>query len=319
MKIRKIIICAGIILFVYILSTMDLWVISTIFTSIGLLYIILCSFASLPIVLLSNYQWQILLKHHRIRCDYKTSLKNILIGYFYGFITPGGIGGYTRVVYLHDATGVPLNKCMSNIVLFNTIDYLSLLLIGLMGGFTLAIRFPQLYAFELIIIILIGIVLALVYLFLIRKGTLHYVFNVLLRSSFLHPYKEKFNGSIQQFYEDMPQLRHIFIPFILSLAGWMLRFVEFYLIAQLFSVSIPIFFFIAIVAIGDIVASLPISIYGLGTREVTLIGLFSLFNIPSENVLSLSLFWFAISWVVPSLYGMLITIIEVRSRPSASI
>jgi uncharacterized protein (TIRG00374 family) len=136
-----------------------------------------------------------------------------------------------------------------------------------------------------------------------------------MRSSFFNAHAEKLNGTIQQFYEDMPQFRDIMFPFLLSIGGWLLRFSLFYFVAQLFSISLFLPLFIAILVVADIVALIPISIYGLGTREATLLGLFSLFNIPAENVISFSLFIFIVSWMIPSFIGLILAIIE-RSRKS---
>ena len=310
MKLRKILVVIGLVIFVYILSTMDLSKIKMIFASIDVKYLIPCIFTVIPVVLLSNYQWQVLLKHHNMHISFLQTLKNIFIGYFYGFITPGGIGGYTRIIYLHDKTRIPLKKCISNIVLFNTIDFISLLFIGFAGGLILTLRFPQLYTFEVLIVFMIGVVAILMYFFLIKKETLQHFFNVIMRSPFFNPYRDTLDGTIDDFYEDMPQIRDITYPFVLSLFGWILRFFEFYLIAQLFLVSLPILYFIAIVAVADIVATIPITIYGLGTRELTLISLFSLFNIPAENIISLSLFWFVVTWILPSIFGAIVTVSE---------
>jgi hypothetical protein len=90
----------------------------------------------------------------------------------------------------------------------------------------------------------------------------------------------------------------------------MIHFIEFYLISKLFLIDVDIIYFIPIIAISDIVASFPITIYGLGTREITLITLFSVFIIAPEKIVSLSLFWFVIVWLLPSILGAIITIRE---------
>ncbi len=69
-------------------------------------------------------------------------------------------------------------------------------------------------------------------------------------------------------------------------------------------------YFIAIISIVNIIASIPITLYGLGTREIALISLFSIFNIFPEKIVSLSLFWFLIIWLIPSIFGGIITIRE---------
>ena len=74
--------------------------------------------------------------------------------------------------------------------------------------------------------------------------------------------------------------------------------------------SISYIDFILIIAVANVMASIPISIYGLGTREISLIGLFSIFGVTRESVIAFSLFWFVIMWLVPSIIGAGITILE---------
>jgi uncharacterized protein (TIRG00374 family) len=120
----------------------------------------------------------------------------------------------------------------------------------------------------------------------------------------------KINNSIELFYEDLPNLSHLRILFILSIGGWLLQFFELFLISKLFSININFMYFIAIISIANIIASIPITLYGLGTREIALISLFSIFNIFPEKIVSLSLFWFLIIWLIPSIFGGIITIRE---------
>jgi len=74
--------------------------------------------------------------------------------------------------------------------------------------------------------------------------------------------------------------------------------------------SFQFLLFILIIAIGNVVAYLPITIYGLGTREITTIRLFSIFNVVPEKIVSLSLFWFVITWLFPSLLVATVTVRE---------
>jgi uncharacterized membrane protein YbhN (UPF0104 family) len=87
-------------------------------------------------------------------------------------------------------------------------------------------------------------------------------------------------------------------------------FSEFYLISRFFSIDVPYIPVIFLIALANVVATLPVSIYGLGTREVTLLSLFSMFPVLPVNVISLSLFWFVITWLFPSVIGAIITVFE---------
>ena len=80
--------------------------------------------------------------------------------------------------------------------------------------------------------------------------------------------------------------------------------------ASFILVGVQYISFIFVLAVANVVASLPISIYGLGTREATLISLFSIFAVTSEKIIALSLFWFAVIWLLPSIIGAIITVFE---------
>jgi uncharacterized protein (TIRG00374 family) len=121
---------------------------------------------------------------------------------------------------------------------------------------------------------------------------------------------------IESFYEDLPSLKSLLLPFLVSFFSWVVFYTELYFIAQLFNIYIPYITFIFMLAIVSSIAIIPVSIYGLGTRDATLVALFSLYNIPPENSISFSLFWFTIFLITPSIIGAFITILENKKLPS---
>ena len=311
MNIKRIVPIIGFLILIYILSNLDLDKILYEFSNINVLYLLLSFSAIIPIILLSNYEWQILLKKQKININYSFSLKNIFIGYFYGFISPGGYGAYARIFYLKNKCKSSLQKCLSNVIIFNTIDYISLLIIGFFAGIILINLSPDLTNMLISILIILIIVIMLFIIFM-NKELSKKISTIILKIRFLNTIinNYKIRDSFELFYEDFPRLSGLKIPFILSIIGWILQFFELYLISKLFSIDINFIYFIAIISITNIITSLPITIYGLGMREITLISLLSIFNVSPEKIVSLSLFWFLIFWLTPSIIGGLITINE---------
>jgi glycosyltransferase 2 family protein len=306
MNIKKLLPIVGIIILIYLISTIDISSVISIFLNIPIVFAFLCLFAIVPILISTAIQWQMVLKKQKISVSFIYSIKNILIGYFYGFITPGGFGAYIRSIYLKDESKQPLPKCLSNIITFNTLDFLSLLTLGMIGSFLLISTIP--YLFWIITIVLIAV--ASLFIFFLRKRKSKDLFTKMIKSNIFSVVQNKLEDSLETFYENLPSFKSLIAPFILSILGWILLFTEFYFISILFSINIPYIWFISIFSIAYVVASLPISIYGLGTREVSLISLFSLFEIPAANVLSFSLFCFVIIWILPSVAGAGITFFE---------
>ncbi|UCD13983.1 MAG: flippase-like domain-containing protein [Thermoplasmatales archaeon] len=314
MGVKKLLPIIGIVLLLYILSTMDVGKIIDVFLHINLWYAILSILAIVPVLLIYNFEWQLILKKHSIKVSYTYSLKNTFIGFFYGFITPGGLGGYTRALHLKDESGETIQKCFVNLLIINTIDYLTLLSLGVFGGFLLSSRFPNIFPiFLFAFIVVIGLIS-----FFIRKNTGKLFFTKLLKSKLLTPYKDKWNAHINNLYEDLPSVKDLIPPYLVSLFGWFFWLSELYLISFLFSIDVPFHYFFLVVAVANVIASLPITIYGLGTRDAAMIGMFSIFNVPQENILGFSLFWFVIFWLIPSLVGAVATIHETRKKPTFS-
>ena len=119
MKLKQLLPIIGIVILIVIIATLDLQEIYSAFTSINPFYSFICFFSVVPILILSVVQWQILLKKQKIKVSYLYAIKNIFIGYFYGFISPGGIGAYTRALYLEHESKSPLPKCFANIIIHN--------------------------------------------------------------------------------------------------------------------------------------------------------------------------------------------------------
>jgi glycosyltransferase 2 family protein len=303
---KKLLPIIGIILFVYILWRFNIEKILSVFSAINLLYAALCLLGIPIIFFLFNIQWQMILKRQCIYVSFIYSLKNLFIGYFYGFITPGGFGAYFSAVYLKNESKASLPKCISNIITFNTIDYITIFILGSIGGLFLLGQYP--YLFILILILLFTV--AFLFIFFLRQKTSKHLFKKLLKTQIFQFIQHYLKDPIESFYEDLPSFKSLLLPVLVSFFSWVVFYTELYLIAQLFNIHIPYITFIFMLAIVSSIAIIPVSIYGLGTRDATLVMMFSLYNIPPENSISFSLFWFTVFLITPSIIGAFITIFE---------
>ncbi len=313
MKLKRLVPLIGIIILIGIIYFFDPLKILAIFAGLPPLYAGLSFFAVVPVLINVNIVWQILLKKQKIHVGFWYSMKNILIGFFYGFITPGGFGAFLRAYYLREESKVPLPKCISNIITYNSMDFLALLLLGVIGGIFLLGNHPHI----MIALVVMFVLLFSLFVFFLRQKTSKSWFNRLLKSRIFAAIQSYMDDLVESFYEDLPSFKDILLPFMLSIWGWMLMFTEMYLIGQLFSISVPFFSFVFSFAIANIIATIPISIYGLGTRDATLLTLFTVFAVIPERVISFSLFWFIIFWLTPSVLGGVVTFVESRKSEIA--
>lgn len=309
---KKLLPVVGIVLLIYVLWRFNLSKILAVFTTINPFYAAL-GFLALPIILvIINIQWQMILKRQSIHVSFTYSLKNLLIGYFYGIITPGGFGNFLRALYLKHESNTPLPKCIANIVTYDTVDYISLFLIGSIGGLLLLGRYPFLF----LLILLMLFTIAILFVFFLRQRTSKHLFQRLIRTQIFQIIQRYMDDQIDSFFEDLPSFKSLLIPFLFSFFSWVVFFTELYFISQLFSIRLPYVTLFFMFAIAGTVATIPVSLYGLGTRDATLVALLALYNIPPENSISFSLFWFMVFWITPSIIGAFVTILESKKLPA---
>jgi len=180
MDLKKIIPIIGFIILIYILLNVDINKILSDLSKINIFYLFLSLLSIIPIILLSNYEWQIILKKQKIKISYLNSLKNIFIGYFYGFISPGGYGAYGRIFYLKNYTKASIQKCFSNVVLLNTVDYISLLFLGIIGGLILLNKSKDLFNI-LFTMIFILVFIVIIFIIFMKKNLLKKVLIKLIK------------------------------------------------------------------------------------------------------------------------------------------
>lgn len=314
MNLKKLIPLIGFVILSVILFHLDISKVFQIVSKINTIELIISLFVFVPLLLLANIEWQMLLKRQKINVSFWYSIKNFFIGYFYGFITPGGLGGYARSFYLSKESGAPLAKCVSNIVTLNTIEFLAMLSIGFVGALFLTSIYPYLFVIILIVVVLVLVL----YGFFFKSSQGYVFFQKIIRFNMFSGIKERLQESVDSFHKDVPRFKDILLPFSLSITGWLLKYVMFFFIARLFDITISFYLFILIMAVADVIGSIPISIYGIGTREAALLTLFSVpritngIVISSEQVVSFSLFCFVIIWLIPSIIGGFVTLLDTK-------
>ncbi len=312
MKIQRLIPIIGLIILIVVIYSLDLKKILTIFSSINPFFLILSFLVFIPLLLLVTVEWQLLLKKQKINVSFGYSIKNFFIGYFYGFITIGGFGGYIRAYYLSEKSGAPLPKCFSNIVIFNTIELLAMFVPGFIGAIILSSVYPYLF---LLIIIVVALIVFLYFVFF-KSNYSKLFLKKIINAKVFNGLKGKIDSSIDSFHSDIPTFKNYILPFLISVSGWIFKYVLLFYVAKLFEINIPFLSFILILAVADVIASIPISIYGVGTREVALLSMFSFpkltggIIVGAEQIVSLSLFWFVIIWLTPSIIGFFVTFHE---------
>ncbi len=309
--IKKLLPIIGIILLIYIIYSLDLEEIKISFLSIKPIFISASLILTFPRMILRNYIWQMILKEQKIKISYFSSLKILLIGYFYGTITPGYIGRLAQVIYMKDKTKEPYGKLFVNTMIESIVHTLSIYAMLVIGAFLLLEQIP--IAFSIIIgwIAILGVIL----FYFIKKERGERLFFTLIKYLIPKKSKENFNRFVKSFYNDFPKLRRLIIPMILGSITWVIIFSQYYIFIIALGIEIPYLYFLFLFPIANVVSFIPISFAGLGIREFSAIIIFStLFGASEEKIFVVSLLGFIITDIITGLYGFILSLTETGER-----
>lgn len=309
--VKKFLPLIGIILLILLVISLDVEKLKNAFLSIKPIYIVLALSLTLPMVLIRNYGWQLLLKEQKIKIGYFLSLKIFLIGFFYCSITPGYIGHVVRIPYLKEETGEPYGKLFVNTVIDSVLRAISQYLMILTGAILVIGTFPELFWVNIIIFVIF--VLILFYLFKKERG--EKLFHIFIK--YLIPRKLRYNfyRFVNTFYFDFPRVTRLILPFLLSLITCIIVFTQVYIIVIALGVDIPYHIFILLFPLANVVGFIPITLAGIGTRELTSVLIFStLFTVTKEEALVFTLVGFILTDIFTGFIGFLVSLTEAREK-----
>jgi hypothetical protein len=299
-RIKKIFPFIGLALFAYLLIKLDLREIIRQVIQTDKLYLFVAFFMIIFLLLFQTLKWHVLARKQKILIPFKESFKINLMSDFYGLVTPGKLGTVMRAEYLKKYAEV--GKGLSNFTIDKVLDLVSLFSLAILLGFFILREKLNLVIMNYLIVLFF--VLIVIFLIFYNKKRSKSILRVIYKRVLPKRLKEKAKGAFESFYEDLPKKRHLIWIFLINFTTWVINYGIVYFIALSLGININFLYFIAIYPIATLVAQIPITISGLGTREATLIGLFGLFGITATKVFSMSLIGLFMMAIFPALIAI---------------
>lgn len=296
-----------ILLIIYITFNLNFVEIKEAFLRVSPIFICMSLVLIIPGVIIRNYAWQIVLKEQGIQISFCQSLKVFLIGYFYGCFTPGYYGQLMRIPYLKEKTGQPYGKLFINTFIEITMRGFSVYLMILIGALIFLSSIKEIFYVILVwVIIFVSVIL-----YFIKKERGEKIFYLFVKYFIPKRFKGSLNSFISTFYNDFPRIRVLILPVLLSVITWVLIFTQEYIFVIALGLQIPYIAFLFLFPIANAAGFIPITIAGLGTREITAITIFvALYNVTEEEILVVSLMGFIIIDIVTGFIGFLLSLTE---------
>ncbi len=298
-KFKKVLPIIGVAIFVYIILKLDLSKIIESIKEAKLIWLIISVLFLFVYFILQTYKWFLIAKFQKIPVLFKEALRINLITFLYGFITPSRVGSVLRADYLKKYAK-NIGKGISNFVIEKVIDVAALFSMAIVFGFA----FRDKFSFDMSYLIIVFVVFVALSLIFIKKQRSKAFLKLFFRKFVPKKYKEEAKITFDSFYEDMPKKRYLFLVFLVTVLTWITNYTMVYFIGVSLGITLGIIPFMAILPLSTLIAQIPITIAGLGTREATMISLFGLFGVGAVKVFSMSLIGLVLGGVIPSIIAI---------------
>lgn len=289
----------GIIIFILILFKIDTKETFNIIINSNLSFLIIAIPIGIFPIILRNLRWQKLLKSEGITIDFSETLLVYFNAVFWGSITPGKIGEFSKIIYL-TKSGYSWGKAMASVIFDRLFDITTILTLGFLGIF---IFFGDLKKLTHIFLLMGAILLSAIFILYFNKNFIKKIFKKVVVKISGKKDNPMTGEEIDQLFNSFRKpLSLLFSGTIISIFAWFLYFFQIYILTKAIGIEISFILTSAIIAIITTLNLIPITISGIGTRDLALILLFSQISIEKEIAISFSML-ILLTFIIAGLFG----------------
>ena len=293
----------GIILFIYLIIKIDLVTILLEIKNANKFFLFLAFIMVIVMFCTETFKWFFIALFQGVKLPFLEAMKINLISNFYGFVTPSKLGTVIRAEYLKKYTK-SFGKGFFNFTIDKVMDLLSVTFVAIVFSFIFKdkLNIPIGVFFMFFLILILGT------LFFIKKERSKRFLGFFYKKFIPKKLKSEAKMAFDSFYDHVPKIRYFPLFFVFNLLNWIVIYLVSYFIGLSLGINLSFIFYLGILPLGTLVTLIPISINGLGTREVTLISLFALFGIGSAKVFSMSIISLFFGGILPAIIGGILII-----------
>ncbi|MCC5945677.1 MAG: flippase-like domain-containing protein [Bernardetiaceae bacterium] len=251
----------GVLLFGILLYRSDLSAVYEEVRSATWGWILLSVVLGIPFCVLKSERWRLLLVEREVALSFGEAFRIFTLGLLAGLVTPGQLGELYKIVDIKKLGGSYKDGFMSSV----GDRILDLLLIMAMAGFYFLLKlFPSVLLFTNVYFFSFTIL----------------IFSFVSTWLWLRIFKKKKKASLQL----------IFKVSSLTFGAYTIYVFRLLILFWALDLSLPLVFFTSAMGVMSIISLLPLSIMGVGLREVSLFQLLATTDITENQIISFSLF-----------------------------
>lgn len=257
---------------------------------------------NVPLILLKSLRWQGLMSSQRI--SYPTTQAYLAYhgSIFIGLLTPGRLGEFVKALHISQDCGVSVGEAFASVLVDRIFDLYILLIVGGAALLTL----PGWHQSNDTLIVALMLLLSLIPLMLfLHDGVFGVVRTQGTRLGKAGRWLFAPDSVLMQLRGGLQQISwfRVLTAIALTILSYLLFFGQCYLLAWALQVKLTFVQISFAVAIGSLVALLPISIAGLGTREAAIVAYLGTLGVSAAVALGFSLLMLANFHVINGLMG----------------
>jgi uncharacterized protein (TIRG00374 family) len=268
--------------------------------------LLLATLINAPVIFIKSERWRLLLRAQRLRYGRAPALKAFVASQYVGIITPGRVGDLTRVVYLRRDLGLSLGAGAPSVIADRLLDLYFLLAVG----FVACLRFGV--GFSLVGLVGAGVIATLPALILVpgvvdRLERVGLVARVLRRFGRAAPQGDAADRASSAM--DFTQAARALLSWrlvgglVLTVVGYAGTFLQVLLLARALRLDVGFIDLSLMTAAANLLALVPISISGIGTRDAALAFLFARLGQSPDAGIALSLAILLTAWLPMAIVG----------------
>lgn len=272
--------------------------------SFGILF--LCTVIYFISVCLNAIKWKVLLIDFPIN-----KLLNICFrAQFYSIVLPGQLFGEVSKIAALTKQNISLERAATSVVMDKLTGLIGMIVIGTIGINFASISVPV----YIVIFLLVSVALFLILLFtlqisFIQKGINKFLVYLGVKSRKIYKITIKFSEIINIWVDYGKKRKIIIVSIGIGAINQLVAGLQCYIMTNYFVCNITFWDVCWCMAALSIILLLPISFGGIGLREVSLVSIFALFLIPSEQSIIISFVLF-LSQAVGGFFGGMLVFID---------
>ena len=291
----------GVLLFVYILSRVDISQTVSSFSGVSPGTWLAVAAICFAILLVKAARWMWIMKAQGIELSLRETVLIHFSSTFLGMVTLGRLGEFIKIAYLMER-GYAFTDSLCNVILDRSMDIAVLFGIFLVALPALSDALgPAMLWCALAAGVFFCLVTAVLFFADLRTMAIRF----LMKLGVFIRYRPTIRAELSEFLVRQQGYRQSFLALAVAttLLSWCIYLFMYFMLASRLGIQVSSLYLTGCVTASLFISMIPISISGIGTRDVALIYLLGHIGISNEKAVAFSFSFLCVNAIV-SLYGM---------------